>query len=79
MDRNNNTSLPQLTTVSRNYNVTRRAIIIAGGSSASVTRSMIETNAGIAYDALKSQLYTDDDIYFMSVTTFRPEVDGAPS
>jgi hypothetical protein len=76
MDRANNTSIPKVTTVSRNYHLDRRAVIIAGASSETVTRSMIETNAGIACDALKAQLYTDAEIYFMSVTTFRTEVDG---
>ncbi len=75
MDRANNTSIPKVTTVSRNYHLDRRVVIVAGASSETVTRSMIETNAGIAYDALKSQLYTDAEIYLMSVTTFRTEVD----
>ncbi len=68
MDRENNITLPQLTTVSRKYPVTRRAVIIAGGKSASVPRSMIEANAEIAYNALMQQLYEPEDVYFMSVT-----------
>ena len=39
---------------------------------------MIETNATLAYEALLSQLYTGDDIYFMSVTGI-PGFDTAPS
>ncbi|MBW1823856.1 MAG: caspase family protein, partial [Deltaproteobacteria bacterium] len=78
MDGNNNTSIPKLTSVSHNYHLTRKAIIVAGGESVITTRSIIETNAGLAYNALLSQLYTDDDIYFMSVTGI-PGFDVAPS
>ncbi|MBW1825113.1 MAG: hypothetical protein JRI87_11245, partial [Deltaproteobacteria bacterium] len=86
MDNNNNTSIPKITSVSHNYHLTRKAIIVAGGESASTTRSMINTNAGLAFNALHSQGYVynendknNDDIYFLSVTTFRTEVEGEPS
>ena len=78
MDRNNNTSLPQLTTVSRNYRVERKAIIIAGWGPSDDVTSSFATNAGIAYDALRSQGYSDNDIYLMSVTGI-PGSDVAPS
>jgi hypothetical protein len=76
LDRNSNTSIPKLTSVSRNYHVVKKAVIVAGGEGINLTRPMIEKNVGIAYDALKSQLYSDDDIYLMSATTFRAEVDA---
>ena len=68
MDRKGNTSIPKLTSVSRNYHLVRKAIIVAGGEGQGTLKSTIEKNAGLAYQALKSQLYTDDDIYFMSIT-----------
>ena len=79
MDKENNITLPQLTAVSRNYPVTRRAVIIAGGSSTSVTHSMIEANAENAYNALTQQLYEPEDIYFMSVPPAPAGADDDPS
>ena len=78
MDGNNNTSIPRLTTVSRNYSLTRKALIVAGGEGAGILRPLIEKSAGLAYQALKSQLYTDDDIYVMSVTDMAG-LDASPS
>ena len=72
MDRNGNISLPQFTTVSKN--VSRRAIIVAGGTGPDINRQMIEHNAELAYNTLMSQHYGSDDIYFMSPTTFLEDV-----
>ncbi|MBW1823734.1 MAG: 6-bladed beta-propeller, partial [Deltaproteobacteria bacterium] len=76
MDGNNNTSIPAVTLVYRNY--TRKAIIVEG-KGADDLQSGMRNSAELAYNTLKSQLYTDDDIYFMSVSGI-PGFDGiAPS
>ncbi len=65
-DRIGNTSLPSLTTVSVNNPLSRKAVIVVGGSSSDPLRPLVENCGGFAYEALTFQGYTDDDIYFMS-------------
>ncbi len=69
-DRLGNTSHPELTSVSVEYPLKRKAIIVAGGSRSDKNWEVIERNAGLAYNALKSQWYTDEDIYFMCSDAF---------
>ena len=78
-DRIGNTSIPKLTTVSVNNPLRRRAIIVAGGPQSDALWSAIQKNAGLSYDALTFQGYTNDDIYFMSPVTFTAGVDGLPT
>jgi sugar lactone lactonase YvrE len=75
MDRHGNISPPHFTTVAKN--LTRQAIIVAGGSGSGLSREMIEQNAGLAYTALISQGYTQKEIYFMSEGM--PNSDEEPS
>ncbi len=75
-DRMGNTSIPEITTVSVDNPTRRKAIIVAGGSQSDTLWPAIETNAQLAYDALKFQGYSDYDIYFMSPVTFSAGVDG---
>ena len=77
MDRKGNTSLPKLTTVSRNYHVTRKAIIVAGETGPDLSRDTINTSAALAYNALTAQLYGYEDIYLMSPTSV-PDIGGNP-
>jgi hypothetical protein len=78
LDRVGNTSVPKVTQVSVNNPLKRRAIIVAGGSQTDELWLAVEKNAGLAYDALKFQGYTDEDIYFMSPVTFTAGVDVTP-
>ena len=76
MDDQGNTSLPQFTIVPKS--ISRRAVIVAGGEGPGIGRGMIEHNARLAYNTLRSQHYSIDDIYLMSVTAFsvKEEDDG---
>jgi len=65
-DRIGNTSVPVLTTVSVNNPKARRAIIVAGGTQSDVLWPAVETNVNLAFEALRFQGYSDDDIYLMS-------------
>jgi hypothetical protein len=76
LDRLGNTSIPKVTQVSISNPLSRKAIIVAGGTQTDDLWPAIEKNAGLAYDALKFQGYTDDDIYFMSPVTFSVGIDG---
>jgi len=75
-DRIGNTSIPQLTTVSVENPLRRRAIMVVGGLQADDLWPSIEKSATLVYEALTFQGYTDDDIYFMSNVTFSAGVDG---
>ena len=79
MDGIGNTAVPQLTTVSVENPLRRRAVIVAGGPSSSPIWQSIEKNAKEAHEALCFQGYTDDDIYFLSPITFSTGVDGTPT
>jgi sugar lactone lactonase YvrE len=76
-DRTGNTSIPELTTVTVDNPMRRRAIIVAGGSHADALWPTVEKSAGLAYRALKFQGYSDDDLYFLSPVTFTEGVDGS--
>jgi len=75
-DRIGNTSIPQITTVSVENPLRRRAIIVAGGSQSDDLWPAIEKCATLVYETLTFQGYSDDDIYFMSPETFSAGVDG---
>jgi len=75
-DRIGNTAIPILTTVSVNNPLRRKAIIVAGGPSSDALWSSVQTNAGLVYETLIFQGYSDDDIYFFSPVTFSVGVDG---
>jgi len=75
MDGIGNATIPVLTTVTVNNPLKRRAIIVAGGSQSDALWPAIEKNAGLAYEALRFQGYSDDDIHFMSPVTFSAGVD----
>jgi len=75
-DRIGNTSIPEITIVSVENPLRRRAIIVAGGAQADDLWPAIEKNATLVYEALSFQGYSDDDIYFMSPVTFSTGVDG---
>jgi sugar lactone lactonase YvrE len=73
-DRQGNTSMPRVTHVTVTNPMTRKALIVAGGTLGSVLWPAIEQTAQLSYDALKSQGYADDEIYYLSRTT-TPGVD----
>ena len=66
MDRIGNISAPKLTTVTVDSPLTRKAIIVAGGSAEDVLWPAIERNVGATYKALLYQGYTEDTVIFMS-------------
>jgi hypothetical protein len=74
-DQQGNTSLPKLTHVMVTNPLTRKALLAAGGTVGSALWPAIEQTAKLSYDALKSQGYSDDQIYYLSQTT-TPGVDG---
>ena len=77
-DRIGNTSLPSLTTVSVTSPLRRRAVLVAGGPETDPLWPAVETNVMLAYETLRFQGYSDDDIYFMSPVTMSAGVDGTP-
>ena len=73
-DATGNTSEPHVTSVTVTNPLTRKVLIVAGGRTVNgVTLDArwpaTEYNAGVAYNALKSQGYGDADIQFLSQTT----------
>jgi len=74
-DRQGNTSLPKLTHVMVTNPLTRKALLVAGGTVESALWPAIEQTAQLSYDTLKSQGYSDDQIYYLSQST-TPGVDG---
>ena len=70
MDGNTNTSVPELTTVSVENPLRRKAIIAIGSSQTDTFWSVVKESASVAYKALTYQGYSDDDIYFMSPVVF---------
>ncbi len=75
-DRVGNTSLPLVTTVTVDNPLRRKAIIVVGDWRSEPNRPSMEHLAELAHEALIFQGYSDDDIYFMSPTTFSVGVDG---
>ena len=59
-------SEPQILTISVSTSKTKQAIIIAGQTEAPYIQSCYDSNARMAYNALKFQGYTDNDIYLLS-------------
>jgi hypothetical protein len=74
-DRIGNTSVPELTTVTVNDPLRRKAIIVTGSWQSDPLWPAIEKTATLVYEALLFQGYTDDDIYFMAPVTFSAGVD----
>ncbi len=64
-DRIGNTSVPVMTTVSVNNPLTRKALIVAASWQADQMWASVQKNAVMAYNVLKFQGYTEDDIYVM--------------
>jgi len=79
MDKMGNTSIPKLLNVMVNNPLKRKAIIVCAGFPAAESWQVVKQNGALAYEALKYQGYTDEDIYFMSPRTFSPGVDGTPT
>jgi sugar lactone lactonase YvrE len=79
MDRIGYISAPTFTTVEVANPPRRKAVIVAGGPGYHEFWPAAENIGVSAYEALKSQGYEDDDIYFMSPVTFSAGVDGLPS
>jgi hypothetical protein len=75
-DRQGNTSVPMLTHVTVEEPLSRKAVIVAGSTTVSPPLwPAIEYSARAAYQALRFQGYSDDDIHYLSRTT-TPGVDG---
>lgn len=74
-DRIGNTSEAQMTTVTVSNPRSRKALIVAGGSTADPLWAAIESSARVAYEALTFQGYHDADIYYLSQTA-TPGFDG---
>ncbi len=77
MDRFGNISSPKPTTVTVENPSGPKAIIVAGGSPSDILWPATEKNAGLAYEALRFQGYSDDDIYLMSGVAFSAQVDAS--
>ncbi|QTA81633.1 NHL repeat and PKD domain-containing protein [Desulfonema limicola] len=78
-DRKGNTSIPEIITYNADDPLQSKAVIIAGGPETDPLWPGIAKNAELAYNALKFQGYSDDNIIFMSPVNFSPEVDLAPA
>ncbi len=78
-DRLGNTSSPSLTTVSVNEPLTRKAVIVIGGSASDPRAPVFQAAAEDAYRAFIQQGYADESVYFMSPVTFMAGIDGSPS
>ncbi len=76
-DRSLNTSIPKVTTVSVDSPLSRRAVIVAGGSPIDPTWNAVERGVQGAYRALSYQGYTAEDIYFLCPLGIEG-VDGLP-
>jgi hypothetical protein len=69
MDKTTNTSTPRLTSVTVGNPLTRRVVLVAGGSSADASWAGVESAARATYQALKFQGYQDSQIDYLSATT----------
>ncbi|QTA80470.1 NHL repeat-containing protein [Desulfonema limicola] len=78
-DSKGNTSAPAFTRVRVNDPQHRKAVIVAGGTQGDSLWPAVENNAMLAYESLKFQGYSDDDIYFLSSVSFSPGIDGLSS
>ena len=77
-DRNGNTSVPLLTTVSVESPLSKRAILIAAGAANDPDYSIASNSTDVAYEALKQQGYDEDSIYYMNKNGV-PGFDVSPS
>ncbi len=77
-DNSGNTSPPELTTVTVDNPLKRKAVILIGGSQSDIWPVM-EQIGQLAYNALFFQGYSDDNIYLMSPVTFSSGVDALPT
>jgi DNA-binding beta-propeller fold protein YncE len=76
-DRVGNTAVPELTTVSVNNPLSRKAIIVGGSWQADSLWPAVERNVAFAYNVLRYQGYSDADIYLLSPSPIDgTEVDG---
>ncbi|MDM8535973.1 6-bladed beta-propeller [Desulfobacterales bacterium HSG17] len=78
-DNKGNTSSPAFTRIRVNDPLHRKAVIVAGGTESDSLWPAVENNTGLAYESLKFQGYSDDDIYFLSSVVFSPGIDGFSS
>ncbi|HOV74598.1 MAG TPA: SMP-30/gluconolactonase/LRE family protein [Candidatus Hydrogenedentes bacterium] len=78
-DRSLNVSTPKITSVSVDTPLRRRAIIVGGAERADAPADIIDQNTTLAYETLRFQGYTDDDIRFFSPRAVSTGVDAAPS
>jgi len=78
-DRNGNTSIPKLTTVSVKSPLRRKAIIVLGGSESDLIWPVVENVGKLAYEALSFQGYLDEDIYMMSSVNSISHWDATPT
>ncbi len=73
------TSEPVLRTVSASDALRSRAVIVAAAAPDSPLWETARTNAFLAYQALRFQGYTEEDIQFYCAETFTAGVDGTPT
>lgn len=73
------TSAPKLKTVNVSSPLRRRALLVVGGTIDDPFWPAISNNALTAWQALKFQGYTNDDIRFYSTEAIVPEVNGLPT
>ena len=79
-DRHGNVSDPKLTSVTVDTALARRAIIALGSGPEDPSWNSIRNNVILAYNALRSQGYSDDEIYLLSpVEIGGLVVDAAPT
>lgn len=76
-DRMGNTAVPKLTKVSVDNPMRRRAVLVIGESQNMGVA--LENMGKTAYEALRFQGYSDDDIYFMSPKATLEGYDGQPT
>ena len=78
-DRNGNTSVPKLTTVSVKSPLRRKVIIALGGSESDLIWPVLENIGKLTYEALSFQGYMDEDIYMMSSVNSISHWDATPT
>ncbi|MFC1841284.1 C13 family peptidase, partial [Thermodesulfobacteriota bacterium] len=72
-DRVGNTSIPSITTISVNSPLSKKALIIAAGNVDDQLWPAVRENSYLAYNILKFQGYTEDNIYLMSDNSISDE------
>jgi streptogramin lyase len=79
-DRIGNTSIPELTTLSVDNPLHRRALIVVGGGHSDPLWPGLERVAALAYETLTFQGYADEDLYVLSQAEISGvQVDASPS